>query len=321
MSEARAHHFISQCYLKGFTKNGSKNSKLFVFDLPQLKTFETKPEGVAHRRDFNRIEGLPAGALEAQLGRFETQADKALLKIGADRSLSDEEAWIHVLNLAALFAVRHPLQRENVRGFIERTSKMVMEIALSTPERWNAQMRQAQKSGAVPADHGVTYEQMLDFVKRDQYTVDVPNARHIALEFHVFDSVLRTLVDRKWTLCIAQPGAGHFMSSDHPVILVHSDGVSASLQRPLGHGLTGTNLFFPINRELFAVGTFEGPAGERRVGSKGIASLNGIVLAHADRQLYGVDGGRSRVLMGEQEIFAAELPEVLRRLNTGSMPI
>lgn len=66
---ARAHHFISQCYLKGFTRNGSKKSKLFVIGLEQLRSFETRPENVAHRRDFNRIEGLPPEELEQLVRR------------------------------------------------------------------------------------------------------------------------------------------------------------------------------------------------------------------------------------------------------------
>ena len=207
MTEARAHHFVSQCYLKGFTHNGSKNSKLFAVDLKELKTFEPRPEGVAHRRDFNRIEGLPAGALETALGKFETQADKALRKIGADRSLDDNDAWIYVLNLAALFAVRHPLQRENVRKAMVRTAEIIMDTSLSSRERWESQMRKARAAGAITGNEGVTYEQMRDFHERGEYTVEVPTGRHVGLEFHVHDAVLRTLVHRQWTLCIAEPGA------------------------------------------------------------------------------------------------------------------
>lgn len=314
MGEARAHHFISQCYLKGFTRNGSKKSKLFVVSLDELKTFETKPENVAHRRDFNRIEGLPAGALETQLGKFETQVNRALLKIGADRTLDDTDAWIHVLNLAALFAVRHPLQRENVRQFMEQTSKIMMEMTVATPERWASQMLKVQAAGEVPADTDVTYEQVREFVQRGEYTLKVPTARHIDIEFKVHDTVLRTLVARKWTLCIAQPGVGHFMTSDAPLGLVNSDGTPSSMMRPVGHGLTGTTVFFPINRELFAVGTFEGPAGVRYMNARGVANQNAIMLAHADRELYGPDC-RDRLLIGPDEVFAADLLDRLRELG------
>ncbi len=50
MGEVRAHPLISQCYLKGFTRNGSKLSKLFVVSVDARNTFETKP-----------VRGPPAG--------------------------------------------------------------------------------------------------------------------------------------------------------------------------------------------------------------------------------------------------------------------
>jgi Protein of unknown function (DUF4238) len=257
MGEARAHHFVSQCYLRGFTRNGGKKSQLFVIDLERHKTFETLPANVAHVRDFNRVEGLPAGALENALGKFETDATKALRKIGANRSLDDTDAWNVVLNLAALFAVRHPLHRENVRRFTERISKISMEIALATPERWASQMRQARAAGAIGSELDVPYEEMRDFVHQGEYTVSVPTARHVESEFRSHDAVLRCLVARHWTLYVAKAGAGHFFTCDDPVVLVHSDGSPSTMTRPVGYGLTGTTVFFPINRELFASGTFE----------------------------------------------------------------
>jgi hypothetical protein len=312
MGEARAHHFISQCYLKGFTYNRSKKSKLFVVSIDELKTFETKPSNVAHRRDFNRIEGLPAGALEAQLGKFEGQVDRALLKIGTDRTLDDTDAWMHVLSLAALFAVRHPLQRENVRQFMERTSKLIMDMALATPERWASELRQARAAGAISSDTDVPYEKLREFHRQGAYPIGVPTARHVDIEFKTHATVLRTMVDRHSTLYIAGPGAGNFVTSDHPLVLTHSDGPPASMTRPVGHGLTGTTVFFPINHELFAVGTFEGSAGVRQMNARGVANLNGIMLMHADRELYGPDR-RARVLVGTDEVFAADLPDRLSK--------
>ncbi|WP_256026020.1 MULTISPECIES: DUF4238 domain-containing protein [Enterobacteriaceae] len=46
MSVARHHHFLSQCYLKGFTSNGGKKSKLTVIDLKERKTFESNTRNV-----------------------------------------------------------------------------------------------------------------------------------------------------------------------------------------------------------------------------------------------------------------------------------
>jgi hypothetical protein len=51
---------------------------------------------VVHRRDFNRIDSKPLGALnpKGQLAKFEGKVDRALQKIGADRSLEDDDALL-----------------------------------------------------------------------------------------------------------------------------------------------------------------------------------------------------------------------------------
>ena len=313
MSAARAHHFISQCYLKGFTENGSKNSKLFVVGLQERKYFQTKPANVAQRRDFNRVEGRPPGEIEELLAPFEGQAAAALLKLAADRSLDDVDAWLTVLNLVALFAVRHPLHREQVRQFTERIARLTMEMTLATRERWESQVRQATDAGFMDGQSDVTYEQMRDFVQRGEYTVNLANARHLQLEFQLHDAVLETLVDRKWTLWTSTKDVGHFITSDRPVILMNADGRAPTLQRPIGHGMMGTVVCFPVCRELFAVGAFEGQQGVREASAQIVAGLNRLVLAHADREAYGATGREPVEFDGRAVSFMNSLEALSRQ--------
>ncbi len=49
------HHFISQCYLKRFTRGGTKKSLLTVLGFKEERIFETRPRNVCSKRDFNRI--------------------------------------------------------------------------------------------------------------------------------------------------------------------------------------------------------------------------------------------------------------------------
>jgi hypothetical protein len=65
MPEARQHHVIPQCYLRGFTTKGKK-SQLHVFDVGRCKRFMSSPRNVAGVRDFNRVEmdGVEPDAIE-----------------------------------------------------------------------------------------------------------------------------------------------------------------------------------------------------------------------------------------------------------------
>jgi hypothetical protein len=289
MTEARGHHYVSQCYLKRFTHNGSKNSKLFVLDLATGKRFTSAPKNVAKQRDFNMIEGRPAGELENRLAGFETEVNKALDVIEQSRTMDDRDAWMHVMNLAAMFAVRNPRQRESMRRFQEQVAKLTMSMVLSSPETWESQMRQARASGHIEPDSKATDEEVREFFERDEYTVQVANASHIFNEFKVFEDVLRTLVARKWALCIAPADSGGFITSDHPICLMSSEGSPSELRRPVGHRLMETTVLFPITRNLAAMGTFENEDQVVPLSHEGVAAMNGFVMRHAERQVYAAN--------------------------------
>lgn len=56
MSTARLHHYIPQCYLKGFTHTQNRQAKLFVLDAIKKKSFETIARNIGAERDFNKLE-------------------------------------------------------------------------------------------------------------------------------------------------------------------------------------------------------------------------------------------------------------------------
>jgi hypothetical protein len=75
---ARNHHWVPQCYLKGFSKGWSKNSQLHVVDAVAQRQFMTLPRNVASAQDFNRIdiEGVAPDHIETSLAKFEVMSTK-----------------------------------------------------------------------------------------------------------------------------------------------------------------------------------------------------------------------------------------------------
>ena len=312
MNDARGHHFVPQCYLKGFTHNGSKNSQLYVIDLAGARDFNTTPAKVAKKRDFNRIEGLPPGELENRLSGFETKLADALENVGKARKIDDEDGWLHIVNLIGLLAIRNPRGRENVRQSFEQMCRIVLDLTLATPERWESARRQMamDKETTSPA---VSYEKLKDFQDRGEYTVETSPGWHTAMEFKAFDKVLPYLVNRKWLICSAGAGTGGFICSDHPVCLMHSDGSPGSMRRPVGYGLADSTVIFPVNRELLAVGTFEGSGGTRELTQRQVAYFNAVIVGHADRQVYAADS-RFFVML-ERGISIGRASDLLRELE------
>lgn len=287
---ARQHHYVPQCYLKGFVRHRD-NPKLHVLDGRTRKAFSTHPKNVAQERDFHaiQVEGLPADAVEASLAEFEGQLAPALQRVIESRSLKDEDDRAYLLNLIALLAVKNPSHRDVMRDFVARISKQMMAMALSTPEIWEAQVEGAKAAGYMPQDAPTDYEAMSAFVAEGQYDIELATGAHVGMELDVFNDILPLVARRKWTLLRAPPRLTGFLTSDHPVSL-HCSNPEAHGPFSPGLGMPDTRLLFPVSNSLAMIGSFEGEDGEHDAPAEVIAAFNTAVIARSRRQVYARDG-------------------------------
>lgn len=317
MGEARKHHFISRCYLQGFTHNGAKNSQLFVVSVAEGRTFECTAANVAHVRDFNRLEGFPAGALDNALGKFEGLACKALRLIEDTGTLPDSEAWTYIMNLAALFAVRHPAQRENVRKFMAEISERIFDLMLASRDRYQRTVKQATEAGYVPTGREVSFEEMKDFHQRKEYEIAVSTNFHVEQEMQMLDAALATFAQRNWAIYLAAPGAGTFVTSDRPLMLLDLQQPTANRLQPVGHAMLETMVVFPLSKSALAVGVYEehsAPLVMRAATKATVAHFNGITALYAYREVYGASP-KFPVKLGENISIGGDLLATIRRIK------
>jgi hypothetical protein len=278
---ASIHHYVSQCYLRGFAN--PETSRLYVVDGAARRTFETIPRNVAAERDFNRIdaEGLALDALEADIAGFEGELASALERIVKKRSFDDSDDRLVVLNFIALLAIRNPRHRATISGFEDRMLKMMAELMVATPERWASQVKYGKEAGVLSDDMDLDYETVKAFVRKGDYRFVTPRMQHIQMELSVFDAVLPYICERKWSLLKAGVRTSGFITSDHPVCLMWSDPKKRMGFRGPGLGMMGTELLFPLSSDLALFGRFEGEEAEREVNDFVIAGFNGAVVTYA----------------------------------------
>jgi len=309
MGEARQHHFVSQCYLKGFTRDGNKDTAFCALDVKSGRVFFPKPAAVAKERDFNFIEGLPAGELERRLSGFEGRVAQALELIVTERSLINEDAHLHLLNFAALLAVRNPRNREMMNRSLLHSYRVILDLALSSREMWESHFERAKAAGYMEGLPELSYEQIKQANQKNPI-VEVKDSitAHIRREFEIFDEILPFFVARRWLLCLAGPQSEGFITCDHPVGLMWNDQVPRAVRPPPGYQHKNATVLFPVSREMLAVGTFEGDNGVRTLSTFQVAYFNGLICAHAQRHIYAADAGFS-VLVGNnaQPISSDEL--------------
>jgi hypothetical protein len=289
---ARRHHFLPQCYLKGFgqPRKRGKIHNVVVFDRDG-KQFTSNILNVAVKRDFNRIEiqGKAPDFFELAMADFEGALAPALERIIAAGNLRNTEDRATLLNFIGLISIRNPRHRETFRDFNEQVLGAVMDLATATKERWEGQIKRAQEAGYLKKAKDISYEEMRDFVRKKEYRIELRTEFHIATEMKSFDTVLQTLFRRKWVAFTPPSKSSGFITSDHPVCLMFSDPNKRGGFYGPGHGLAGTEIIFPIGRRLAAVGAFELDDGEMALTEEGVAGINGALVAYADRQVYARD--------------------------------
>jgi hypothetical protein len=283
-AQARHHHYLPQCYLKRFTRDGRRDSQLYTWDFRQKRMYLTSPRNVGGERDFNRvaIPGVAPDAIETAMSKVEKEFDTALTAFSANPNWEgNDELKNWIFNLMALMVVRSPQMRENRRRPMERTAKLIMDLLVSSEESWNRTRKPPREDGAPE----ISYEEAKRFHEEGKYTIEVPIERHIVDESKLIDTVLPLLARRRWTRLVATPQSGLFITSDNPVVLTwnHPDRVPPMHRRSPGFGMPDTTVHFAVSPRLAMFGTFDGE--ERMI--KCMPKLTSLFNMHVLSRTYG----------------------------------
>ena len=267
---SRNHHFVSNCYLSRFTDTGTKKGTLWVFDLIARRSFQQKPKNIAYKRDFNRVnfDGFPPDVLEAAFGEIEGKAAGVIQRICKEAQLPGDEEFSYVLNLIALFAVRNPAMRRSMTVARRHEYRVIADLLTSDRGLYQRHHQTAPAAGFV-SETDVTFEQVQEFVRRDDYTVEISPQVHLQTELAVFENTLTSASSRHWSLLTATPEAPDFITCDHPASLVYKQAV------------------FPLDPRYALMGDRDSRAPRMiAMDTEGVAEVNSRMLRLADRQVY-----------------------------------
>lgn len=283
---ARRHHFVPQGYLAGFTDNGTRAGVLTVFDRVSESVFPAKPRNVATKRDFNRVdlEDLPPDAVEEALGDLEGKAISTIHRLQERGGGLTDDELSDIVNLMALLVVRNPQSRRAMNTAREREVRIILDILASDRGMYEHHVAKAKREGLIPDDADTPFEQAAAFIKSERYGIEVSTTESILGELRVFQSIFKTLASRWWSLVIADPAAPDLVTCDHPVAVVFKD---QNRRGPIGYGLPGTEVSFPLGPRHALVGVLENPLRPQFTARpEEVAALNSRTVHHADRQVY-----------------------------------
>lgn len=281
---ARRHHYLPQAYLAAFTDDGTQDSQFFVLDVESGRRFSTSPKNVAVERDFNRvdIEGVSPDAIEQALSSLEERAAQAIRQVIAREEFPDGDGHNLILNLLGLIAVRNPKFRGSFNQSRAHSMRVIADLLVSDKKIWEHHVRKAREAGEI-GETDVSFEDMKRFVEEGNYNIEFHPQGNLRVEFNAFDKLLPILGQRTWSVLVAPADGPEFVSSDHPVTLVWKNGQHG----PVGYGLAGTAVFFPLGRRVGFYGVFENPMPPVvKLQPEVVARMNRRVAWNADRHVF-----------------------------------
>ncbi|MCW8445678.1 DUF4238 domain-containing protein [Fluoribacter gormanii] len=269
-SKAKAHHYLSQCYLKGFSD--LENKFLIPIDLQSRRVLPaSNSRNLAQETYFNRvdIDGLPPNYVEDFLAiELEGKVATAIRNIENSFKFEGEDREV-ILNLMTLFAIRNPIRRKQQNHMVNHMSKMVLSIA-------------AQNVGGISNGVKITPD-IKRLIDEGAYKIELTRNEHIRSEMMLFNELLPCFFDRKWILIQASDNT-QFVTSDFPVILIWKEPHKHNLSP--GFGLRGTQVHFPLSKKIALIGDFDGVEGSLIEPKEIVALINSNILAHAQRWVF-----------------------------------
>jgi hypothetical protein len=279
-SVPRAHHFVPQCWLAGFTETGQKTSRLWVTDLKKRKQWPSSPRNAGHRRDFYRISAaqLDPAAFEKLFSKIEGVVAPILKTLYEEPRTPLDDELECLLFFAAFQYVRVPAFRPVVLKIADSLHRGWMAKALKSPASWVKALRRA----GIPADStGASYEDMLrferDVIEAGKYSLSAENDWYLMRGFSAAQrSIMPSLRARHWGASVSPSGS--LIGSDNPVVMDGPAGQQIGFK-------SAEIVMFPVNRHVLLYGT-SASVRPPSVNRERIAEHNTFTMLTANEYLY-----------------------------------
>lgn len=274
--EPRAHHYVPQFWLAGFTDTGEKDGRLWVTDLKRLKQWPSNPENTGHRRDFYRLSDSDAKdpvAFEKLFSRIEdtfAPMVRALDKRPRGPYLAE---WESLFMYIAVQWMRVPAFRPMLLRIADDIQRRLMVKALKNPQSWATWLK---KCGVAPDAPGADYDSMVKFEREHNYALSAEPEWYLYRGFKAIEHVAETLAERNWRACVSVKGG--FIGSDNPTVM---DGPKGELV-----GFKNAEIvLFPLSRHVLLVGTARRVKPMQATYMR-VAAVNTFTMMTADEQVY-----------------------------------
>jgi hypothetical protein len=279
IKQPRAHHFVPEFLLAGFTPSGKKDDFLHVIDNEGAKRWRAKPKEVAHERDFYRVEasdGAP-GTLEKNLSNVEGKAAAVIRSVLETAEMPVGQAKETLMLFIALAAARVPRTRDYFVGPLKKVVEIMLANNLTSLDSWQKFMGTTADAGSAKA-----YKTIKRLFHNGKISVDATQHFNIDQLFNTIDTIYPWLMKRNWMIVVPQSESAEFVCSDDPVALSWDTQSPPSI--PIGFGLRRTEVNISLHRKMALCGRFDPyPHASAEISDYAVGMINSRIASGAKR--------------------------------------
>jgi len=285
----KKHHFVPASHLALFTQDGTKETKLWVFDQTTGEQRPANPLSVGYKNHLYRVD-LPEtepDAIEDVFAYVEENAIPIVKEICNRQKIPEGvEDYNWLINYIALLAERTPARREVLTQPMEQMTKIMSKMMLATPESFES-IKRRMKADGIEYENNVSYEDLRKFLLEENYKITFDNNTHVNNLLTAIDAIIPPLGDRNWTVAYVPPEVGDFICSDNPVSLHWTTQKERGFWSTPGHGRMETEVSVPLSSRIMLLGRFEEIPPKVVISSKrNLAILNSHTGMYSDRFIY-----------------------------------
>lgn len=289
-------HYVTRSYLSNFCASGAKET-LWVYDLIKAEWRKTIPKNEAYENHFQTLKDsgeLDPYFLEKEFNKIENAAIIIIRKMLNSKIIPSMDEFHNVLNLAGLFAIRNPYQRDQLNKLYENELLKRGQAMVDTESNYYTLMNQAKEKGIIQTIE--PYDDAKEFFEKAQFKVD--QSYTIVALIKVAEACVDVLLTRKWMLVEAIESP-YFICSNNPVNIIRINNTSyASTFYEDPDGI----ITFPLSPKFALIGTSFNLPAYREIDKSTVEGINWCTA-----------------FQGAQFIYYYEETELPKRPNLGNL--
>ena len=280
----KRHHFVPIFYLNNFC---NKSGLLWIYDCNKKELRQQTPKNTTVQRNYYSFVGLDKkkhSEVETFLSGLEGNTKPIIDKIN-NKEIIDLNDKLILTAFISLLHSRVPYFEKQHDEIIDKCFKIYNKIIFSNKENTQKLIEQFTKN---KEENSVSPESIMDFVKKEQYTIKVNKEWTLESMFDMARAISIYLFQMDWYFYYSSKSS--FITSDNPFILVPPSDYREKGIYGLGVLVPGVRKIVPLAQKVCLVICDKGDKIEKiNISSKEVREINCHIAKDCDNLLISKD--------------------------------